>query len=295
MKRSLVGLVVLALAALPFATAGAQSGDARVRVLHASPDAPAVDVYVDGEEAISNLAFGSITDYVTLPAGTHSVEVFPASADGMGDAVIAADLQIAAGTDYTVAATNVLADIAPAVFVDDNTQRATGNARIRVIHLSPDAPAVDIAAAGAGTLLSGLAFPDASDYLEVPAGTYDLSVLPAGTDTVALPLPGTTVNAGSVITVFALGLLEGDPALRALPVADASYTQQATPAATPSAVPGPPHTGTGLASATADNDGALSWSLLAAGAALAVLGAGAVAGIALRMSHPAHSTGQESR
>jgi len=44
-------------------------------VLHASPDAPAVDVYVDGTKAITDLAFGSIADYTPVTAGNHAIRV----------------------------------------------------------------------------------------------------------------------------------------------------------------------------------------------------------------------------
>src|SRR3712207_261971 len=51
-----VGVVALG------ATGADAQGTARVRVVHMSPDAPAVDVLVDGQRAISNLAFKSATD-----------------------------------------------------------------------------------------------------------------------------------------------------------------------------------------------------------------------------------------
>ena len=47
------------------------AGDACVNVVHASPDAPAVDVYVDGALALSNLAFPGSSGWVALPAGPH--------------------------------------------------------------------------------------------------------------------------------------------------------------------------------------------------------------------------------
>jgi hypothetical protein len=140
----LFAVLLAAIAAVLIASsASAQTTDARVRVLHGSPDAPAVDVFVDGNKAIPNLAFGSITDYVTLPAGAHNVKVFPAPSDGTGTPVIEADLILEAGKDYTVAAANVLASIEPVVYVDNNAAPAAGKGHVRVIHL-PDAPAVDI-------------------------------------------------------------------------------------------------------------------------------------------------------
>lgn len=108
---------------------------------------------------------------------------------------------------YHVAATGTLSMINAQVYAADLTQTGEGNARVRVIHASPDAPAVDIAVMGGDVLIPGLEFPNGSDYLEVPAGTYDLEVRAAGTMDVALALPGVTLEAGTVYEIIAVGQL----------------------------------------------------------------------------------------
>ncbi|HEY5639581.1 MAG TPA: DUF4397 domain-containing protein [Dehalococcoidia bacterium] len=220
--------VIVVGATMLASSVSAQTADARLRVLHASPDAPAVDVYLDGAEAISDLAFDDITDYVSVPAGAHTVEVFPASADGAGDPVIDASVTLDSGVDYTVAAVGQLANLEPLVIVDDNSAPAAGQANLRFVHASPDAPAVDIYAAGAGVVVPAAAFKDASGYLGLDAATYDLEVRAAGTETVALDLPGIALEEGNTYTAFAVGLLAGTPELSAKLTVDA-----AAPAAVP--------------------------------------------------------------
>lgn len=227
---SVIAAAIVAGIAIFASGVSAQSSDANLRVLHASPDAPAVDIYLDGTEAISNLAFDDITDYVSVPSGAHNVQVFPASADGTGDPVIDADVTLDAGVDYTVAAVGLLADIEPLVLVDDNSDPAAGQTKLRFVHASPDAPAVDIYAEGAGVIVPDAAFKDASGYLNLDAGTYDLEVRAAGTETVALDLPGVVLEEGKTYTAFAVGLLDGTPALDAKLTVDAT-AQQATPTA----------------------------------------------------------------
>jgi hypothetical protein len=81
---------------------------------------------------------------------------------------------------------------------------------------------VDIAVADGGPVLfSNVAFKGVGDYLPVDAGTYDLEVRLAGTETVALSVPGVALADGTVYTIFAMGLAGGDPALEAVPSADA--------------------------------------------------------------------------
>ena len=56
----------------------------------------------------------------------------------------------------------------------------------------------------------------------------DLEARVAGTETVALSIPGVALEESTVYTIFAMGLLEGEPALKAVPSVDASYPVPAT-------------------------------------------------------------------
>ena len=204
-------------------------GDACIDVVHASPDAPAVDVYLDGAKALENLAFGSFSGWVAVPAGEHQVQVVP-TGGGVASAVIDVEVTLEAGAAYQVAATGLVAAITPQVYQVDLSDVADGQSRIRVIHNSPDAPAVDIAVKGGDVLISNLAFPAASDFLVVPAGAYDLEVRPTGTMDVALDLPGVTLEAGMVYDVFAIGTL-ADGTLGVLVVPSTTTATVATPVA----------------------------------------------------------------
>lgn len=271
MTRSLARLT-LALTAIVAAAAfwaipqSAEAQDnARVRVIHASPDAPAVDILVDGSAAFTNIPFQSISDYAELPAGTYNVQVVPTGETE--PVVIEADLDLAGGQDYSVVALGLLENIEPLVLEDNNAEPASGKAHIRFVHASPDAPAVDIAVAGGPVVFSDVAFKGVGDYTPVDGMSYDLEVRPAGTEDVALEVPGVALDAGNVYTVFAMGLLE-DGSLTAVPSVDATYEQMAddaadeTAAASDEAPAQMPATGAG---------DLLPW-LLALGAMLAVFG-----------------------
>jgi len=222
MKRIFVISAVLVLSLALATSALAQDESARVRVVHASPDAPAVDVWVNGSVAFANAPFQGITDYASLSPATYNVQVTPTGATT--PVVIEADLDLAANTDYTVVAVGLLADIEPLVLIDNNSAPAAGKAHVRFVHASPDAPAVDIAVANGGPVLfSDIPFKGVGDYLPVDAGTYDLEARIAGTETVALSVPGVALEEGTVYTIFAMGLAGGSPALAAVPSVDASY------------------------------------------------------------------------
>jgi hypothetical protein len=227
----LLGLL-LALALVPAASA---QGDALVRVVHASPDAPAVDVYVDGNKVLSNVPFFTASNYLPLPAGEHRFQVTP-TGQAADSAVIDAKATVEAGKAYTVAATGTVAEIKPTILADNLSAPAAGKAHVRVVHASPDAPAVDIRVKGGAALISNLAFTKDSGYLPVDAGSYDLTVNAAGSDTVALELPGVNLEAGKIYDIFAVGLLNGEPGLRA-EVTTPPPAAAAAPAVAPTTLP----------------------------------------------------------
>ncbi len=249
MNRLLVRVTrVVAGAALVLTIAAPVSAadTAQVRVLHASPDAPAVDVYLDDTivDALTNVPFGTSSDYLAIPAGDHNVKVY---ATGTTSApVIDADVTVATGKKYTIAATNAVAAIEAQV-LEDTPAPSCDTAQVRVVHFSADAPAIDVAPAGAApadAVVKNLAYPNASDYLALPGGTYDLEVRLAGTTTVALALPDVAIEDCNSYSVFAIGSAAGTPvggnALQVVAALDgtAEAGAGATPPATDTAVSG---------------------------------------------------------
>jgi hypothetical protein len=163
----------------------------------------------------SNVAFEESTSFAEVPAGTYNVKVVPT---GMtSPVVIEADLSLDAATDYLVVATDLLASITPVILTADGSTPTAGNAWVRFLHGSPDAPAVDIAVANGGPVLfADVSFQEFSSYLPVAAGTYDLEARLAGTSTIVLSLPGIMVEDGGVYTAVATGLVADIGALENL-------------------------------------------------------------------------------
>jgi len=213
MNRIFRLLTVAALGAGVLATVGcsddnptAPAAGARVLVVHASPDAPAVDLLVDNTLKGSGLAFPGNTGYLAVPAGTRNFKV---NASGTAISVINANLDLAGGANYTVFAADSLSKLAPLVLTDNLAAPAAGKAHVRFVHLSPNAPAVDVALTGGGVVFGNRTFKQSTDFTPLDAGTYNLEVRLAGTGTVVLPLPGITLTAGKIYTVFAKGFVGG--------------------------------------------------------------------------------------
>lgn len=211
-------LALLLFFTIPFAVSACDDDDnnivtpaakSRVLVTHASPDAPGVDLLVDNNVAGSNLTFPNNTGYLEVESGSRNVKV---NVTGTSTTVIQADVTLEAETNYSVFAVNTVAALEPMVLVDDLTSPASGKAHVRFIHLSPDAPAVDITLTNGAVVFGDYEFKEASPFTPLDAGSYSLQVRLAGSETIVLELPGISVENGKIYTVFAKGLVNGSGA-----------------------------------------------------------------------------------
>eukprot|EP01120_Amphizonella_sp_Union-15-10_P000052 TRINITY_DN1005_c0_g1_i4.p1 TRINITY_DN1005_c0_g1~~TRINITY_DN1005_c0_g1_i4.p1 ORF type:complete len:214 (+),score=36.33 TRINITY_DN1005_c0_g1_i4:93-734(+) len=178
-----------------------------VRVAHASPDAPAVDVWINGLKVIDNLSFKQVSFYAPVEFGPANFIVVPTGKTS--PVVINATAQIGFFTPYTVAAINLLATIQPLILVDDQRFPEFGKATVRFVHLSPNAPAVDVAVSGGPVLFSNIAYKGFTPYTSVTPGFYNLEVRPAGSTTVVLKVPNVELAPNRAYSIFAEGLLSG--------------------------------------------------------------------------------------
>ena len=179
----------------------------KVLVTHASPDAPGVDLLVDNAVAGTNLTFPNSTGYLEVNSGTRNVKV---NVTGTSTTALQANLNLAADKNYSVFAVNNVASIEAVVLEDNLTAPASGKAHVRFIHLSPNAPAVDITLTDGTVVFGDYIFKEASAFTPLNAATYNLQVRLAGTSTVVLELPNIALTAGKIYTVFAKGLVGGD-------------------------------------------------------------------------------------
>jgi hypothetical protein len=206
LRRLLIVLTAIALMTFfprPLQALGTPTG-ARVRIVHASPDASAVDILLNGQPVVRNLVFKGYAGYLPIKAGEYRLQIAPAGA-GADRAMIDARVLVKPGRTYTIAAVGKLAHIKTVVFVDETVRPGAGKGGIRAIHLSPDAPAVDLAVSGGPALVDGLRFPQASPCLSTPVGSYNLELRPPGATEAILKVPNFRVDAGRIYTLIVLG------------------------------------------------------------------------------------------
>lgn len=185
-----------------------------VRVFHAAPQAPNVDVYVNDQMVFSNLAFGDFTRYVYLDEGEYNVSVYLA---GQKDRpVINQMVDVPSQQIFTIAATGNLDNLGLLVIPDKVSKSPSQNySSVRVIHLSPNAPGVDILVDG-DTLFEDISFGEGTDYVDLNSGTYNINAVLNSDKSVVLPLK-MTLNPNKIYTIYIIG---NPPSLQAVQVVD---------------------------------------------------------------------------
>lgn len=248
--------------------AAVAAGQAKLRFVHASPGTPPVDVGLGGgalfQPVFANIAYGGALasggGYVATPP-LAGAEISARLAGTASDVLSIAPASLPAGTIATAFAIGqVGSDKAPlAVLLCLDSNPAHGyktechvvgappaRARIRVAHLSPDAPAVDVCLKPAGgaygrPLLAslgapgGLVYPQVTAYVELPPARYDARIVRAGdpdgcANAAVADTLGIAVVAGATATVAAIGVLDRsgpaahDPGFRIAVYGDATAT-----------------------------------------------------------------------
>lgn len=181
---------------------------ANVRVVHAVSDAPAVDVLLNNNKAIPNLAFPNFTTYARLTPGAYNVKVAAAADNKV--VVINADLNLAAGSYATVLATGSLGqnNITPLVLADTPRRIAT-EAQVRLVHASTLAGNVDIYVtattdiSSATPAFANVAFKAETGYVSLLPGNYVVTVTPAGSKTAAIGPVALTLAGNKIYTAVA--------------------------------------------------------------------------------------------
>jgi hypothetical protein len=197
-----------------------EPGKAGIRVIHLSPDAPAVDIWVnDSIEAVSDLSFPDGTGYLELDEGTYDFDVAPAGTSASDSVLAIEDLSLMADMKYTAVAYDSVGSIKALALVDDESGLASGNIRVRAIHTAVGIAQVDIwnipEMGNPSILYENVDFGAVGGYLDLPAGAYTLGfdLDNDATPDVIFQLPSLT--AGTIANVFAVTDSDGNAFLNA--------------------------------------------------------------------------------
>ena len=214
----------------------------RVQVLHASPDAPAVNVSI-GSTNVSGVDYKSGTAARVVKAGTLTVRVDGILPGGTATVIGPVDVNFMEKKIYSILVIGDLATLHPLIIEQPDTAVATGSVRLRLVHAAPMAPRVDVYLTAPGADLSGAApvgsfsFGENLGPVEAPAGSYQVRVAAAGNAAAVVFDSGTIdlVSARSLLIAAVQNTTTGSAPI-SLVVQDVNGVTQILDADTPAAL-----------------------------------------------------------
>ncbi len=228
MRRLLAAAAVSTLVAASAVLGAGTAAAADVTEVYAVHGVPgvAVDVYVDGAEAVPDFQPLTVAGPLDVPSGSHTVSI-NAAGDSAAVASVTADLP--AGASLSVVAHLVPGDqVALTPFVNDISPIAAGQTRLVVRHAA-NAPAVDIRAGG--KVVAAGVTEGQQAVLNIPAGTVTADVVLAGTSTVVIGPADLSLAEGTATFVHAVGSADkGNLGLVSFNIPDLGSTPGGVPA-----------------------------------------------------------------
>lgn len=172
-RHSVMRIITVLLGALSLgiASVSAQSGSGFFRFVHAVPGVGGVDIYVDEQLTVADLAYGEASDYIAVPDGPKTVVVRQA---GITTELWQQTVVSLPDLPVTLVASS-LDPLGFEVFEDDFSPVLPGTTRFRLIHAIEGAPPVTVSS-GDQPVVSGLSFNESSGGFDIQAATYQFSV-----------------------------------------------------------------------------------------------------------------------
>ena len=166
-KRVLILAVAALLAGLVVAGCSSDDTEAppeatvKIRVVNASPDGGAIDVYIDNSATpwLENLEYGQASTYLSRGTGTVDLVIFEAGADPqLLPPYVTESIELAAGASLTSLVAGLVQsgdaeDKVRLITYSDNFQNSP-TARARVVHAGADAPNLRVTIGETGQVLA---------------------------------------------------------------------------------------------------------------------------------------------
>lgn len=185
---SAVGSFALALGLAGCQTVTGYDASSLVRVIDASYNAPAINVYVEGTILAANIGQGSITTYGGFgPSRNAPIKVTTTS---NANTLVSSNATLVANKSQSVLISDINAVYQVTVLEDQSTPAPSGHSEFRLLNQAPSTGAVDVyflsgtsatVYATAKPVIVGLAVGATSGYVTIPSSTLYMVIAPTGT------------------------------------------------------------------------------------------------------------------
>jgi hypothetical protein len=171
----------------------------RIAVTHAAHGTPGPDVILDGVVMNSDsLVYGQSAPYTFIFSGQRTFRLNKA---GTAINYSAKDTFFDAEAFYSVFASDSAQKMKALLLKDDLSAPAAGKAHVRLLHLVPNAPAIDIMN-DTTHVLNAIAYNTAQSFLPITAGTYQFKAVLTGTMDSVYQTDNLVLQDGKIYTCY---------------------------------------------------------------------------------------------
>ncbi|QUI24424.1 DUF4397 domain-containing protein [Vallitalea pronyensis] len=187
-----------------------------IRLLHASPKAPPVDIYSDEDNILADeLSYGEFTPYLPITPGSHLIEVY--LADDANDALISEEVMIPEKYIATFAVIGEAPNVELYEIEDPIEPLRSDESKLRFVNLSPNSTPLDVVAEEGTTLFNTVPYKGVSSYRVLSPKTYTVNLKPSGSDEAILYVPNIRLRPDAFYSLYAIGLVgENEPYIQLL-------------------------------------------------------------------------------
>jgi Domain of unknown function (DUF4397) len=212
------GVFVLCLGIVSMIGCGGGSNSSttqQLRIVMASPDAPPVDILIDGTQVATALVYTNSTAYLAVKSGGRQVQVLTVS---NSTSIFKQPVSVTASANETLLLTGPASKMQSLLLTDGattTTTTTTATGQVRAVNASPPMGPADVYIVNAGSSIAGttpaaakLAFDQATSYKSEAIGNYQVFMTQPGTTNVFFdtgPLELTQSQFQTVVALDAIG------------------------------------------------------------------------------------------
>jgi Domain of unknown function (DUF4397) len=204
-RRTFIAAAMLGAASLA-TTAG--TATTRFEVLHASPDAPPVDLYVGSIPLQSGLAYTQFSRRYVIAPATYQIRVFQQGADPNGTPLLTIPVGLEPNQRYLIVIANRVQTLEGVVYQEppgggEGPSVPPGaQATIRLINLDPGSPPLDVFDVGGNVvIIPDVAFKVAKQTT-LPQANLTLQLRQSGTANILVSIAPTNFPGGRISTLI---------------------------------------------------------------------------------------------
>lgn len=185
--------------------------NSHIRILHAFPKAPNIDVYANGLLIAKDIAFSKSSKYFSLTPNNYEIQIYKS---GFYDTPLYSQtISLNGSQSYTICVVPLSDEIYFLILKDGNVPATPTPSFLRFINLSPNSPLLSLSLPNNIILFNSVEYLETTEYYKLSSGIYNFEVTIASDEFISKYIKNVTLDNGNFYTIYVIGLFRDEPKL----------------------------------------------------------------------------------